>query len=105
MPSAYNVDSENQCTQLGGQLLLTTLSATGSSTSIVLRGNYNVVLSGTWVGTVTIDCAYPDDPTTWNIVASFTANTVTTGFEPQYNVLYRATFTRTSGSVVVRLCQ
>ena len=75
--------------------------------AVYLLGTFNFSLSGTWVGTVTIQRSF-DRGTTWQDVASYTSNIEDAGTEPEGGVLYRAgpkTGGYTSGTMVVRLSQ
>ena len=84
------------------------LSAQNTFTDpLPLFGDFNLSLSGTWVGTVTLQRTF-DEGTTWLDVADYTANIEDRGFEPESGVQYRAGFKTgeyTSGTAVVRLSQ
>ena len=70
-------------------------------------GYFNISISGTWVGTVSVQRSY-DGGSTWFDVASWTANTEEYGFECERGIYYRAgvkTGDFTSGTVVIRLSQ
>ena len=49
---------------------------------------FNISLSGTWTGTVTLQRSF-DNGSTWRDVATFDENTETIGMEPEAGVLYR----------------
>ena len=86
------------------------LAATGSSDGIRLSERFNVILSGTWVGSVALESS-ADSGTTWVncLTADAAANAFTTnGHFVVPNVvgdalLFRLTFTRTSGTVAWRI--
>lgn len=86
------------------------LAATGSSIGYQFSQPFNLTLSGTWVGTVALEASTDGGTTYVNCImpdgtaSAFTIN----GFRPvpniyQRGVLYRVTFTRTSGTVDWRL--
>jgi hypothetical protein len=52
-------------------------------------GHFNISISGTWVGTVTVQRTF-DGGSTWFDVATWTDNTQEYGFEPERQVHYRA---------------
>ena len=89
-----------------------TLAATGRSTAFTPDPgrDFNATLSGTWVGTVTLDRSF-DNGSTWSpctnlgAALSFTANLTEIVREPEGGVQYSFNFTRTSGSLVYRLSQ
>jgi len=75
------------------------------SDSWSVQGRFNISISGTWVGTVTVQRSF-DNGSTWHDVATYTANTQTTGNEPSAKVLWRIgikTGEFTSGSCVAAL--
>lgn len=96
---------------IGGTLVSGTLTATGSSESAFFSGWFVLTLAGTWVGTVVLEAAY--DGTNFVTVstdgtgtaASYTANCRVAVFEPLHGILYRVTFTRTSGTLTVDIRQ
>ena len=70
-------------------------------------GYFNISISGTWGGTITVQRSF-DDGSTWFDVATWTANTQEYGFEPERGVQYRIGMKLggyTSGSPVLRLSQ
>ena len=83
------------------------LAATGSTDGFAMSGPFNFTLSGTWVGTVATEASV-DGGVTWvncimpdGTASAFAIN----GFYAapnvwQRGVLFRLTFTRTSGTVV-----
>jgi len=84
-----------------------TLSAanTFSKSLVNIAGYFNYSLSGTWVGTVTLQRSF-DEGTTWRDVDSHTANIETFGIEPGENVQYRFGFKTgeyTSGACTGRI--
>jgi hypothetical protein len=91
-----------------------TFTATGQSATFVapsaLSGEFNVSLSGTWVGTVKLERSF-DNASTWIVVskpdltdASFTAHASFSVKEPEPGVRYRLNCTAyTSGTVTYRL--
>jgi hypothetical protein len=77
------------------------------SDKLHLCGQFNLSLSGTWVGTVTVQRSF-DDGVTWLDVATFTANGEYVGNEVEPNVVYRMgvkTGEYTSGTIIGRLSQ
>ena len=86
------------------------LAATGSSDGIRLSEPFNVILSGTWVGSVALE-ASGDSGATW--VNCLTTDGVANGFTTNGHfvapnvvgdaLLFRLTFTRTSGTVNWRI--
>lgn len=71
------------------------------------RRTFNLSVSGTWVGTVTLQRSF-DGGSTWLDVASWTANVETTVETPESGVLWRLGIKSgnfTSGTAVVRLSQ
>lgn len=88
-----------------------TLAASGSTNWCELRGRFNFTLSGVWGGTATIERSF-DGGTTASpctdagAAVAFTANLselLDAGDED--GVLYRVTWTRTSGTLRARLSQ
>lgn len=70
-------------------------------------GHFNISISGTWTGTVTVQRSF-DGGSTWLDVGTWTGNTEEYGFEPERDVWYRAgikTGEFGSGTAVVRLSQ
>lgn len=77
------------------------------TTGVKLYGPFNFSLSGTFVGTITIQRSF-DNGTTWRDVATYSSPIETAGDEPESGVLYQAGFKTgayTSGTAVVRLSQ
>ena len=82
------------------------LAATGSTEAFYIAAPFNFTLSGTWVGSVALE-ASTDGGATWvNAVLSDGTNNAWTanGFYAvpnvwQQGVLFRLTFTRTSGTL------
>ena len=75
--------------------------------AVSLAGYFNISLSGTWVGTLTVQRSF-DSGSTWYDVDQWTSNTQAYGLEPEVGVHYRAgikTGDFTSGTCVVRLSQ
>jgi hypothetical protein len=69
------------------------------------RKGFNLSISGTWVGTVTVQRSF-DGGSTWLDVDSFTSNVETFGTDDEHDTLYRVgikTGDYTSGTAVVRL--
>ena len=58
------------------------------SDSLALHAHFNLSLSGTWGGIVTIQRSF-DNGVIWRDVGTFTSNTEEYGFEPGHNVLYK----------------
>lgn len=74
-----------------------------------LSGYFNLSISGTWAGTITVQRSW-DDGDTWLDVDTFTANTEEYGLEPERRdaVVYRVgakANALTSGSSILRLSQ
>lgn len=72
-----------------------------------IHGYFNISISGTWAGTVTVQRSF-DSGSTWFDVATWTDNTQEYGFEPERDVQYRAgikTGDFESGTAVVRISQ
>ena len=70
-------------------------------------GYFNLAISGTWAGTVTVQRSF-DKGSTWYDVDTWTANTQEYGFEPERGIQYRVgikTGGYTSGTCVVRISQ
>lgn len=70
-------------------------------------GYFNISISGTWTGTVTVQRSF-DGGSTWLDIATWSENTEEYGFEPERDVWYRAgikTGEFGSGTAVVRLSQ
>jgi hypothetical protein len=75
--------------------------------SCELTGYFNISISGTWTGKVTCQRSF-DLGSTWLDVATWTENTQEYGFEPEWEVYYRAGVKVGefgSGSVTVRISQ
>lgn len=86
------------------------LAATGSTPAFAISKPFNLTLAGTWVGSVAVEASTDNGGTFVNCVmpdgspSAFTTN----GMRPapnvfQEGVLFRLTFTRTSGTVEWRL--
>ena len=88
-------------------LALTEASLTAANTfctSVIIKGDFNVSVSGTWAGTVTVQRSF--DNSTWVDVEAFTANFERIGLEPETTVYYRVGFKTaeyTSGTATVRI--
>lgn len=77
------------------------------SEKVHLGGQFNLSLSGTWVGTVTVQRSF-DDGVTWLDVATFSASGEYVGQEIEPDVVYRMgvkTGEYTSGTIIGRLSQ
>lgn len=90
---------------------LTALNAT--STAIWIKGPFNFDVSGTFVGTATLERSF-DAGTTWATVSrdtagnacSYTTAVSISGQEPEDGVMYRAKATAfTSGTIATRISQ
>ena len=87
-----------------------TITASNQFTDPVkLSGYFNVSISGTWTGTITVQRSW-DLGSIWLDVDTWTANTEEYGLEPEHTnvVLYRVGAKETalsSGSAVLRLSQ
>lgn len=92
----------------GGQKRTASLTAENTwSDSLGLHGYFNISISGTWAGTVTVQRSF-DSGTTWFDVEDFVANVEEFGYEPEDGVLYKIgikTGNYTSGTVVLRISQ
>ena len=76
--------------------------------NIAIRGNFNISISGTWAGTITLYVAYDNSLTPSLVVNTYTANIEDRGFEPESGAVYKigfATGDYTSGTAVVRISQ
>jgi hypothetical protein len=72
---------------------------------IRIKGNFNLSISGTWAGTVTLQRSF-NNGTTWFDVRSYTTNIENWDQEIESGVLYRAGFKtgdHTSGTADVRI--
>jgi len=87
-----------------------TITASGQFTDpISLKGYFNLSISGTWTGTLTVQRSW-DEGDTWLDVDTFIANTEEYGLEPErtHVVLYRIGAkpdALSSGSVILRISQ
>ena len=87
-----------------------TITASNQFTDPVkLSGYFNVSISGTWTGTITVQRSW-DLGSTWLDVDSWTANIEEYGLEPEHtNVVYyrigAKTNALTNGSAILRLSQ
>ena len=78
------------------------------TSSIGLHGYFNVSISGTWDGRVTLQRAFDGTSGAFYDAASFIGNTEEYGFEPEDGVLYRIgikTGDYNSGTAVLRISQ
>ena len=93
---------------MGQRLQTRAISAENLYTdSAEIQGYFNVGISGTWAGKVTVQRSF-DLGSTWFDVATWTSNTQEYGYEPERKVYYRAgikTGEFVSGTAVVRLSQ
>lgn len=77
------------------------------SDPIVIKGRFNLSLSGTWVAIVHLQRSF-NNGNTWLDVDAITFNTEEGGEEPEYNMQYRfgvKAGNYTSGTVAGRLSQ
>ena len=75
--------------------------------SVELSGHFNVSISGTWSGILTVRRSF-DAGNTWFDVKTFTTNAQEYGFEPEAGVFYcigSKVGEFTSGATTVRLSQ
>jgi len=75
--------------------------------AVSMVGYFNLSISGTWAGTVTVQRSF-DSGSTWHDVDTWTENTQEYGLEPEGGTQYRVgikTGEYTSGTCVVRLSQ
>jgi len=102
------METQQYETRYRGQKASASLSAANTWTDPVpILGPFNLSLSGTWAGTITLQRTF-DGGTTWRDVATYTANIEDAGHEPELGVLYRAGFKTgeyTSGTAIVRISQ
>jgi len=89
-----------------GKSIVDRIAAANSFSQVVdnIAGYFNYSLSGTWVGTVTLQRSF--NGTTWLDVDSHTANIETYGIEPGEKVQYRFGFKAgnyTSGTCLGRI--
>lgn len=79
------------------------------STGIAVSGYFNLSISGDWSGgTLTLQRAFADAPTTWADVKEYTANVQEYGNESEGGTLYRIGFKTGdygSGTAAVRISQ
>lgn len=78
------------------------------TSSIGLHGHFNVSISGTWNGRVTLQRAFDSTTATFYDAASFVKNVEEHGFEPEDGVLYQVGFKTgdyNSGTAVLRISQ
>ncbi len=87
-------------------VLAQTFTATGASTNnIRLRGDYNVSIGDTFVGTIIVQRNF-NDGRGWLPVKSYTAPAEELGYETEPGVDYRLFVSAyTSGSIAARLSQ
>ena len=108
MSDARIVDANNVPVQGGAASVSASLSAANTyTTALVVRGEANIWISGTWAGTITLQATY-DDGSTWIDVATYTANAIDVLYEPEVGIAYRIGFKSgayTSGTAVVRISQ
>lgn len=87
-------------------------TGTGQSDTVCLKGQFNVTIWGTFVGTVHMERSF-DGGTTWvdytspnNNAFTWTGAISTVGEEPEVGVLYRLDCTAfTSGTINYRISQ
>lgn len=75
------------------------------SDGLYVVGDFNLSISGTFVGTVTVQRSF-DQGSTWRDVDTFTAPIETAGSDPEPVVVYRAgikTGEYTSGTASIRI--
>ena len=75
--------------------------------AIELIGHFNISISGSWEGTVTVQRSF-DGGSVWYDVATWTENTQEYGFEPERSLWYRVGVKLgeyNSGTIEVRLSQ
>jgi hypothetical protein len=95
------------------EVLSGTFAATGTSTPKALWGDFNVVIWGSFVGTIAVERSFDGGTTfvavardTSGTAATFTAATSLSISEPEKGVLYRLNCTAyTSGTANYRLSQ
>jgi hypothetical protein len=75
--------------------------------AVIMHSYFNVSISGTWTGTITVQRSF-DAGSTWADIKSWTANDEEYGFEPERYIYYRIGIKATSaftGQATVRLSQ
>jgi hypothetical protein len=75
--------------------------------AVTLAGYFNLSITGTWAGTVTVQRSF-DKGDTWYDVATFTESIQEYGLEPEKDTFYRIGCKENglaSGTVTVRLSQ
>ena len=81
---------------------------TFSDAVTLIKGGFNLSLSGAWEATVYVQRKFSYDDTTWMDVESFTVNGERSGCEYEDDVQYRVgvkTGGYTSGTIVARISQ
>lgn len=94
---------------MGAQFVTINISEQNKFTHkiLMLSGNFNLSLSGTWIAIVTVQRSF-DGGVSWVDTATFTQNGEYIGNEPEADVQYRIivkTGEYTSGTVIGRLSQ
>ena len=100
----------NTSDQTGGNRIVVTASlseedAFTEATEFYFGASFNLSISGTWSGTITLQRSF-DEGVTWRDVADYTANQEDIVNSPEPGVLWRAGFKAgeyTSNTAVVRL--
>ncbi len=86
-------------------LIEESLTADGFTSSVALINEFNVSVSGTWTGTLTLQRSF-DNGATWFDVKQYLVNEEQKGLETELSVLYRAGFKPTdftSGKADIRI--
>lgn len=84
------------------------LAATGRTPGEIFDGKFNLTLSGTWTGTVTVqrsfdDISYHDCTNSDGTAHTFDGNATVILEEPEAGVYYRLDWTRLSGTLAYRI--
>jgi len=61
---------------------------TSYCTAIIMQGYFNLSISGTWTGTVSVERSF-DGGLNYHTVEQFTENTQEVGYEPGHGIYYR----------------
>lgn len=88
-----------------GQVVNQNYTASGTSASIMCRGEWSLLTHGTWTGKVELQRSV-DEGATWETIRSYTSNNdfnVNTSGETEDLVLLRINYTHTSGTCYVDL--
>ena len=99
--AAYTKDTRTAASDVSA------LTENSFCTQVNLMGFFNLSITGTWVGTVTVQRSF-DGGTNWVDVENYTSNVQDVGYEAEENIFYRVgikTGNYTSGTAVCRIGQ